>query len=114
MSAKVWTAVAAVLVAVLGWSAAASAIWCAGTDVCPVGEWPLLQWWFVVPYWRENWFVALWIGFGAFFPSVVVLLMIWAAWTLSRRKTNVPLHGDTGWDKEERQKGAMSTNRSPF
>jgi hypothetical protein len=98
----------------VAWSAAASALWCYGTGVCRPGEWPLLQWWFVAPFWRENWYVTLWVVVSALAPTIGTLFAAWAAWMWFRRKPKPPLHGETQWDKQARPQGAISTTRRPF
>jgi hypothetical protein len=99
-----------------GWIIAASAIYCAGAGRSDLFVWPFTQWLDVLPDWRANWWVSLWVFIGAVVPTIGIGLAA-AATTLILKRTRqrAQVYGKTDWaSRRQMDKANISTSRTPF
>lgn len=102
--------------ALIAWSIAASAIWCSGYNVaCRQDEWPLLQWWFVLPDWQHNWWVSTWLALSGLIPTMALVTIGIMYLSLRRRKGQDEVYGKTDWsDANKMCSNGVTTKRRPF
>lgn len=85
-----------IVVVPAGWMAAASAIYCAGTEKMALYRFPFTQWAEAAPWWRYTWNTTVWVAVGAIIPTAVVLLCTYGVvrhWWHSRKRPLVPPPG---------------------
>jgi hypothetical protein len=99
-----------------GWITAASAIYCAGVARSDLFVSPFTQWLDVLPYWRANWWVTLWVIIGAAVPTAAMLAIAYVALILRRRNTSTAaVYGKTNWaSRRQMDKSKISSSRKPF
>lgn len=100
------------LAVIVSWSVAASYLWCYWSNVCPAEEWRLLQWWFIAPYFRANWYVTILFIGSALVPTGCIAVIAAIGFCMTgRRRLRRPLfgslkpiergvtknHGDSDW-----------------
>lgn len=86
---------ASIPIAAGAWIAVASKIYCSGIGRPDLFAFPWDQWIQVLPYWRANWWVTLWVVVSAALPTLLFGSPIYL-W-LRRRITSQPIYGRTRW-----------------
>lgn len=82
------------LAVIVSWSVAASYLWCYWSNVCPAEEWRLLQWWFIAPYFRANWYVTILFIGSALVPTGCIAVIAAIGFCMTgRRRLRRPLFG---------------------
>jgi type IV secretory pathway TraG/TraD family ATPase VirD4 len=99
-----------------GWIVTASAIYCAGVGRPALFASPFTQWLDVLPSWRANWWVTLWVVLGAAVPTAAMAAIAHVAVIVWRRNAGTTaVYGKTNWaSRRQMGKANISTSRRPF
>jgi hypothetical protein len=107
------TAISTLLSAFLGWLwlALSSAVYCIGSGHPALLTFPFWQWMEVAPYWQATPSTTFWFVTAPVMPTVAVLAIGLLALRSFRRRAQL-VYGESGWaNREQMDKGGISTSR---